>query len=99
MNLHNFTNGSDGVNPYAGLILSGNTLYGTTLGAGLSGFGTVFALNTSGSGFANLHSFNYNDGAHPYGGLILSGTTLYGTASDGGESGWGAVFKVNINGT
>src|SRR2546430_5665915 len=35
----------------AGLILSGNTLYGT------EDAGTVFALNTDGSGFTNLHSF------------------------------------------
>jgi hypothetical protein len=26
-NLHNFTGTSDGANPYAGLVLSGNTLY------------------------------------------------------------------------
>ena len=28
--LYNFSGGSDGANPQAGLILSGNTLYGTT---------------------------------------------------------------------
>src|SRR5216683_6558072 len=30
--LYNFTDGSDGANPRAGLILSSNTLYGTTAG-------------------------------------------------------------------
>src|SRR5207249_774346 len=96
-NLHSFTNGSDGADPYAGLILSGNTLYGTTPGDGLSGFGTVFALKTNGSGFANLDSFTYNDGSHPYGGLILSGNTLYGTTSDGGEAGWGTLVQITTN--
>src|SRR5712671_5671321 len=77
--LHSFT-GSDGVSSYAGLILSGNTLYGTTYGGGSSGKGTVFAVNTNGTGFTTLHSFIGSDGANPQAGLILSGNTLYGTA-------------------
>src|ERR1017187_8892206 len=55
--LHSFTNGTDGANPSGGLILSGNTLYGTAGGGGSWGSGTVFALNTDGTGFRNLHSF------------------------------------------
>ena len=35
---------SDGANPFAGLILNGNTLYGTTAGGGSSGVGVVFSL-------------------------------------------------------
>ena len=42
-NLHSF-NYSDGVRPTAGLILSGNTLYGTAIVGGSSGQGTVFSL-------------------------------------------------------
>jgi uncharacterized repeat protein (TIGR03803 family) len=42
--LHNFTGGADGANPSAGLVLSGNTLYGTE-GGGSSGNGTVFSLS------------------------------------------------------
>ena len=104
-----YTTNSDGANPYAGLILSGNTLYGTATAGGLNGSGTVFAVNTDGTGFTNLHNFtavaddeNYNltnsDGANPYAGLILSGNTLYGTAHSGGTNGGGTVFKVNIDG-
>src|SRR5450756_1849280 len=54
--LNNSTN-SDGANPYAGLILSGNNLYGTAYQGGSSGNGTVFAVHTNGTGFTNLHSF------------------------------------------
>src|SRR5438874_12439591 len=57
MTLLSFTNGSDGANPVAGLNLSGNTLYGTAQIGGSSGSGTVFALNTDGTGFTILHSF------------------------------------------
>jgi uncharacterized repeat protein (TIGR03803 family) len=38
-----YTN-SDGANPQAGLILSGNTLYGTTSAGGIWGDGTVFSI-------------------------------------------------------
>jgi uncharacterized repeat protein (TIGR03803 family) len=105
-NLHSFTarsgslhTNSDGVNPLDGLILSGNTLYGTAYQGGSSGAGTVFAVNTNGTSFTNLHSFTGSDGANPVGGLILSGNTLYGTAGYGGGSGNGTVFAVNTDGT
>src|SRR6267378_3252948 len=99
-NLHGFTGGNDGGAPYAGLILSGNTLYGTTAFGGSSGNGTVFAVNTDGSGFTNLHGFtNGNDGGAPTAGLILSGNTLYGTTTAGGGSGNGTVFAVNTDGS
>ena len=50
--------------PHAGLILSGNTLYGTAYDGGTYGNGTVFAVNTNGTGFTNLHSFTGgSDGA------------------------------------
>src|ERR1035437_2492955 len=94
-----YTN-SDGANPYAGLILSGNTLYGTAKFGGSSGAGTVFKVNPDGTGFTNLHSFNgFGEGANPSGGLILSGNTLYGTATYGGSGGVGTVFAVNTDGT
>src|ERR1022692_3794821 len=113
-NLYSFTaistpssTNSDGANPYAGLILSGNTLYGTAVLGGSSGQGTVFKVNTDGTSFTNLHSFSFNgypyytnsDGVNPYGGLILSGNTLYGTANQGGTNGSGTVFAVSTNGT
>src|SRR5689334_892928 len=49
-----YTN-SDGAVPQAGLLLSGNTLYGTASGGGISGRGTLFKVNADGSGFTNLH--------------------------------------------
>src|SRR5882724_4689460 len=99
-NLYSFTGGSDGGVPYASLVLSGNTLYGTASGGGSSGNGTVFAVNTDGSGFTNLYGFTGgNDGSAPYAGLILSSNTLYGTTAFGGSSGNGTVFAVNTDGS
>jgi uncharacterized repeat protein (TIGR03803 family) len=108
-NLHSFTQtqtsqatNSDGARPYAGLILSGNTLYGTTTTGGSSGNGTVFAVNTDGMGFANLHNFTAttsgtnSDGTTPHGGLVLSGHALYGTTTTGGSKGGGTIFRLSL---
>jgi uncharacterized repeat protein (TIGR03803 family) len=91
---------------FMSLVLSADTLYGTTFEGGTNGNGTVFKVNTDGSGFATLHSFSFydtgganTDGAEPVGGLTLSGNILYGTTSGGGASGNGTVFRVNTDGT
>jgi uncharacterized repeat protein (TIGR03803 family) len=83
--LHSFTDG-DGANPTANLILSENTLYGTTAG-------TVFKVNTDGTGFTNLYS---GVGSAS---LLLSANTLYGTEALGGSSSNGTVFSVKTDGT
>ncbi len=99
-NLYSFTGGNDGSWPWAGVILSGNTLYGTTTQGGSSAAGTVFSIHTDGTGFTNLYVFAAgSDGAAPYSALVLSGSTLYGTAEFGGDYGFGTVFGVNTNGT
>lgn len=99
-NFYHFTGGADGANPYSGLTLSGNTLYGTTSIGGVSGSGTVFKINTDGSGFLVLQAFTgLADGGKPWAGLLLSGNRLYGTAQTGGSSGLGVVYAVNTDGT
>jgi len=95
----------DGANPYGGLILSGQTLYGTATGGGILGYGTVFSLNSDGTKFSTLYDFTApagpypptnSDGASPQADLIISGDTLYGTASAGGSSGLGSVFSLSL---
>jgi uncharacterized repeat protein (TIGR03803 family) len=106
-NLYNFTatsgtlgTNSDGADPLANLILSGDTLYGTALSGGASGLGTVFALNTNGASFTNLHSFTGGvHGGNPASGLVISGNALYGTAELGGASGNGIVYRIYTDGS
>jgi uncharacterized repeat protein (TIGR03803 family) len=98
--IHSFDDGSDGANPQASLVLDGNTLFGTTANGGTNGYGTVFKVNTDGTGYSILKSFtNSPDGANPVAGLVLSGGTLYGTTYSGGANGYGTVFSINTNGT
>jgi uncharacterized repeat protein (TIGR03803 family) len=100
------TTNSGGAFPCSGLVLSNNVLYGTTLGGGAGGKGTVFAISTGGSGFTALHNFPATDpvtgtnvgGAAPSGRLMLSGNVLYGTASAGGSGAAGTVFSLDVTG-
>ena len=95
----------DGNAPFSGLLLaSDGKLYGTTTAGGASGNnggGTVFRLNTDGSGYQILHSFSGNDGSDPMATLIEgSDGRIYGTTAEGGPgSGAGTVFKMNSDGS
>jgi uncharacterized repeat protein (TIGR03803 family) len=98
--------GADGAFPVAALVMdkAGN-LYGTTANGGVSGFGTVFKLDTFGNETV-LHSFAGpdtggpgSDGAIPRSRLVIDNKgNLYGTTLYGGPSGYGTVFKVDSSG-
>jgi len=112
--LHSFTSldpftatNADGAVPLAELVISNGTLYGTTFSGGVGGAGTVFALQTNGTGFRVLHHFGSVDsgtrtnagGAAPAAPLLLSGYVLYGTTSAGGAGAAGTVFSLLPDGT
>ena len=97
---------SDGANPYAGLILSGNTLYGTTANGGGSGNGTVFSLSLpsvsappqltiipSGANVVLTWPTDYN-------GFSYAGFTLQSTTNLGSSAVWTPVSPgpVVVNG-
>jgi uncharacterized repeat protein (TIGR03803 family) len=102
----------DGATPSLGssLIASGSTLYGMTSSGGVRTNGVLFKVDTSGSGFQVVHSFNgysfindtgapKDDGAFAIGTPVLIGSTLYGMTQFGGSNGFGTVFKVNTDGS
>lgn len=74
---------------------------------GSPGYGSLFKINTNGTGYQIIKNFpaydsnthTNNDGAVPIGGLIMSSNRLFGTTSDGGSGGKGNVFSLNTNGT
>jgi uncharacterized repeat protein (TIGR03803 family) len=103
--LYRFTGGSDGANPYAGLIRDANgNLYGTTYNGGASQgcsggpCGTVFKLDKAGNETV-LYRFQGTDGGFPQGSLIRDAQgNLYGTTFRGGTYGDGTVFKLDTHG-
>jgi uncharacterized repeat protein (TIGR03803 family) len=104
--LYSFAGGTDGKQPWAGVIQdSAGDLYGTTQLGGTHGLGVVFKVDTTGHETV-LHSFAGSpDGNYPVGGLIFdSAGNLYGTTGGGGAassncpSGCGTVFKLDPTG-
>jgi uncharacterized repeat protein (TIGR03803 family) len=99
--LHSFTGGADGILPAAGLVRdpTGN-LYGVTEVGGVSGWGTVYKLDTTGKETV-LYSFAgaLTDGGVPGSILIRDAAgNLYGTTSAGGASNFGTVYKLDMSG-
>ncbi|HZV36141.1 MAG TPA: choice-of-anchor tandem repeat GloVer-containing protein [Verrucomicrobiae bacterium] len=98
--LHSFSGGADGGQPGPGqLVLSGGTLYGTTVENGANNYGVIYSVSTNGSNFTVLHTFDKTNGGTPMGNLVLSGSTLYGTVEVGGTNGEGAVFAIGTDGS
>jgi uncharacterized repeat protein (TIGR03803 family) len=104
--LYAFKGGTDGAEPTAALIwdAAGKNLYGTTLGGGAAGDGTVFEIGKTGSETV-LYAFCAQaacaDGAGPNGNLIWDATgDLLGTTEGGGNSqcSCGTVFMLSPSG-
>jgi len=106
--LHSF-NGTDGANPYVGLVqgTDGN-LYGTTIDGGVNGAGNVFKMTVGGK-VTSLYDFcsqtNCTDGEYPVT-VLIEGTdgNFYGTTQSGGtygiqDGGYGTIFKITPGGT
>jgi len=94
--LHEFGATSDGALPYGQPTLVGNTLYGMTYDGGAHNKGTIFKVDTDGTGYSVVHDFNNTDGANPYESFVLHGSSLYGLATYGGSTGadGGVIFKL-----
>jgi uncharacterized repeat protein (TIGR03803 family) len=99
--LYNFTGGSDGGNPYAGVIQeSDGKLSGTVeFGGSYPYYGAVFEVNSDGTETV-LHRFAGNpDGEYPFIPVVRdSKGSLYGTTYEGGSSHHGTVFSVDASG-
>ncbi|HEV3092541.1 MAG TPA: choice-of-anchor tandem repeat GloVer-containing protein [Candidatus Cybelea sp.] len=96
--LHNFTNGSDGSAPYAGLISLSGSLYGTTFNGGAYSSGTFYSITTSGTESVIQSFYSGSDGANPVATLIAPSGVLYGATSAGGVYNGGTVFSMTTAG-
>jgi len=101
--LHSF-DGTDGANPFAGLIqATDGNFYGTTYAGGAHDDGTVFKITPSGA-LTTLYSFCVQsgcpDGGRPSAGLVqATNGDFYGTTRSGGHKDDGTAFKITASGT
>jgi uncharacterized repeat protein (TIGR03803 family) len=90
-----------GANPTGSLLADADgNLFGTTQSGGDNGWGSVFEMVNTSSGYSlkTLWSFKYSDGAAPTGPLIADADgDLFGTTQGGGAGGQGTVFEL-VNG-
>jgi uncharacterized repeat protein (TIGR03803 family) len=91
--------GGDGENPWANLTFGPGReiLYGTTIGGGATGRGTVFALipQTGGGWSEKEMPLVTKFGRYPEGGLTLGlSGQLFGSSSGGGSGQGGTVFEI-----
>jgi uncharacterized repeat protein (TIGR03803 family) len=88
---------SEGSGPNAMVQAGNGSLYGTTSGGGVAGFGSVLKFNPAGEQ-TTLVEFTDNGATNKGSGpnAIIEGTDLdlYGTTARGGATGNGTVFKV-----
>jgi uncharacterized repeat protein (TIGR03803 family) len=103
--LHSFRGGSDGQQPYAGLVQTvDGFLYGTTYLGGTNNAGTIYRVRPDGSGNTPIFNFE-NSKNNPFGlsypsGLIQGADgALYGTTGHGGPAGAGSVFRIGTDGS
>jgi uncharacterized repeat protein (TIGR03803 family) len=87
--LHSF-GGENG--PQAPLLMdSAGNLYGTSVEGGQHGWGFVFKMTSTGSGYAFTDLYDFtggSDGGYPYGQIVMDENgNLYGTTEDGGVRG------------
>ncbi|MHC1727039.1 MAG: choice-of-anchor tandem repeat GloVer-containing protein [Syntrophobacteraceae bacterium] len=100
--LHSFSDDNiDGILPLSTLTLLDSTLYGVTPWGGKNGSGTIFRIDTGGSGYEVLHSFAYgpNFWILPKGPLAATGSALYGMTEMGGKNDSGTIFRIITDGT
>jgi uncharacterized repeat protein (TIGR03803 family) len=99
--LYSFKGGTDGDEPFAGVIFDhGGNLYGTTSAGGTADYGTAFRLNAA-KGWTKtiLHQFlglSVGDGGYPNGLIFDGSNALYGTTVGGGLYNPGTIFKITL---
>ncbi|HLP21907.1 MAG TPA: choice-of-anchor tandem repeat GloVer-containing protein, partial [Chitinophagales bacterium] len=84
---------------FGSMVYDGTFLYGVCRVGGANNLGTIFKIQTNGTGFVKLHDFTLATGTTPQSSLKLVGNTLYGMTSAGGANDKGVVFKINTDGS
>ena len=98
--LHQFDASTEGYNGVAGITkISVNKIFGVMRFGGTNGTGTIFSINTDGTGFTVHHHFEDASGAEPESMLVHFDGKLFGTTVRGGNFGFGVLYAINEDGS
>ncbi len=89
-----FTNNEE---PYGGVVVSSNVVYGFGRYGGTSSNGVVYSA--AGGGYSVLLNFDGVTGSGSYSAPVLSGNTLFGVTYSGGTNGGGNIFSIDTDGS
>ena len=93
--LHSFNNSTEGSFSYGKMLLIDTTLFGVCLQGGENNGGTLWKIQTDGSGFEVMHHFAESTGITPTAGLCYLDNNLFGGTFDGGLFNGGTLFVIN----
>jgi uncharacterized repeat protein (TIGR03803 family) len=98
--LHVFNPGDVGRSPDGGLTLGFDGLFYGVTQSGANSFGTIYAIDPTGSSFSTLYAFAASATPRSPDALI-QGTDgrLYGAALEGGASSMGTIFAIDADAT
>lgn len=101
--IYNFQGGTDGADPFGGVIEAApGTLYGTTILGGTNNVGTAFELTMSGGQWTEQVIYNFGsagDAINPAGPLSIDHSgNMFGATQFGGKYDRGAVFELTPSG-
>lgn len=79
-------------------LVKEGVVYGTAYGGGANGSGTLWSVNTDGTGFTVLHDMvAATDGAMSTSGVVALGNVLYGSTMTAALSNMGAIWSYDLD--
>ncbi|MFC1668523.1 choice-of-anchor tandem repeat GloVer-containing protein [Chlamydiota bacterium] len=93
---------TNGEQPWQGLIYYQGNFYGSTAyGGSAANDGIIFSINTDGTNFTKLHSFDgtVNNGEFPTSPLLVLNNRIYGMTQGGGDYDQGVIFSMYPDGS
>ena len=95
--LHSFRSESSFGAPAALLEILDGTFVGTTTSGGSLSRGSLYRVNSDGSGYQVLHDFQGPEGASPFGRIALLHGKIYGITSAGGDHNSGTAYEFDLS--
>ena len=82
--------------PSALIEIQDGVFVGTTTSGGSTGRGSLYRVNSDGSGYSVLHDFQGPEGSAPMGRIALLHGKIYGVTTSGGDQNSGTLYEFDL---